>query len=148
MVDVEYREAIVEVLEILKHTDKEIIEKIPKDLLKMWEENKSKTYKPQLDYTKSLNEMNLKPKARALIAMIYREFICTNEEKKELYKKIREKEYIIEKQKETVYNADKLFENIEKKKEENKIEEDINLIKKENIFEKIKNIIKKIFARK
>ena len=50
MANIEYSEAIVEVLEILEYSDDNILEKIPKKLIKFWERNKSKTYKPNLDH--------------------------------------------------------------------------------------------------
>ena len=62
MVSIEYSEAIVEVLEILQYSDDNIIEKIPKKLIEFWQKNKSTTYKPNLDHSKSINEMDLKKK--------------------------------------------------------------------------------------
>lgn len=80
MLSIEYREAIVELLEILENSDEDIVKKIPKDLMEFWEKNKSKTYKPNLDHSKPLTEMELKPKTRALIGMIYLNYLCNDEE--------------------------------------------------------------------
>ena len=76
MVSVEYSEAIVEVLEILQYSDDNIMEKIPKKLIEFWQKNKSATYRPNLDHSKSINEMNLKKKTKSIISMI-----CDDEEK-------------------------------------------------------------------
>ena len=81
MVSIEYSEAIVEVLEILQYSDDNIIEKIPKKLMKFWQRNKSTTYKPNLDHSKSINEMDLKKKTKSIISMIYLNYLCDDEEK-------------------------------------------------------------------
>ena len=81
MVSIEYSEAIVEVLEILQYSDDNIIEKIPKKLMEFWQRNKSTTYKPNLDHSKSINEMDLKKKTKSIISMIYLNYLCDDEEK-------------------------------------------------------------------
>ena len=81
MVSIEYSEAIVEVLEILQYSDDNIIEKIPKKLIEFWKRNKSTTYKPNLDHSKSINEMDLKKKTKSIISMIYLNYLCDDEEK-------------------------------------------------------------------
>ncbi len=95
MVSIEYSEAIVEVLEILQYSDDNIIEKIPKKLIEFWQRNKSTTYKPNLDHSKSINEMNLKKKTKSIISMIYLNYLCDNEEKNniELILKDNEEKY-------------------------------------------------------
>lgn len=49
MVSVAYSEAAVEVLDILKHTREEDVNKIPKKFIEFLENNKSKTYIADLD---------------------------------------------------------------------------------------------------
>lgn len=71
MVSKEYSIAVAEVLDILKYTDEELVKKIPEKLMKFWENNKSKTYIPKLDHNKKLTEMQLTPKTKSLLAMIY-----------------------------------------------------------------------------
>ena len=71
MVSKEYSIAVAEVLDILKYTDEELVKKIKEKLMKFWENNKSKTYIPKLDHNKKLTEMQLTPKTKSLLAMIY-----------------------------------------------------------------------------
>ena len=71
MVSKEYSIAVAEVLDILKYTDEELVKKIPEKLMKFWENDKSKTYIPKLDHNKKLTEMQLTPKTKSLLAMIY-----------------------------------------------------------------------------
>ncbi len=84
MINNEYREAIVEVLDILQHSEKNIIEKIPKKLIEFWEKNKSDTYNPDLDHSKSIDEMNLKNKTKSIITMIYLNYLCEGIEKQKI----------------------------------------------------------------
>ena len=67
MVSLAYSEAAVEVLDILNHTRKEDVSRIPKKFMEFLENNKSKTYISNLDHSKSIKEMNLKPKTEALL---------------------------------------------------------------------------------
>ena len=94
MANIEYSEAIVEVLEILEYSDDNILEKIPKKLIKFWERNKSKTYKPNLDHNKSIIEMNLKDKTKSILSMIYLNYLCNDAEAKEISSIINHNEEI------------------------------------------------------
>lgn len=88
----EYQEAVSELLDILENTDEELVKKIPPELIIFWEKNKSVEYIPKLDHNISLEEMNLKTKTRELIAMIYFNYLCDSEKKKDIRKIIREAE--------------------------------------------------------
>lgn len=146
MVSKEYSEAIVEVLDILKYSEDDIINKIPKNLINFWQENKSETYKCSLDHNKPITEMNLKNKTRAIIAMIYLNYLCDGSERKELQLKLKKNEEELRKK----YNMDNTF-----KRRATKIDKSINEEKKyicmieykESFFKKIINKIKKIFKR-
>ena len=62
MVSLEYSQAAVEVLDILEHTRREDVNKIPKAFIEFLKKNSSKTYNSKLDYTKQISDMKLKPK--------------------------------------------------------------------------------------
>lgn len=155
----EYREAIVEVLDLLNHTEDELIEKIPKKLIEFWQKNASDTYKVNIDYTKKLNQINLKPKTKALIAMIYRNYWCTPEERKEYDQILVENENAFQQAAREKYDPDKMFDKPEENfvprnkfnnnrlnKEDYK-ESDI-VEYKENLFLKILNKIKEILLKR
>ena len=89
MVSTEYSEAMVEVLDILKHTDEELVNKIPKKLIEFFEENKSKTYKCNLDHSVPINKMKLQEKTKALISMLYISYLCDKEEKEKIEAEIK-----------------------------------------------------------
>ena len=55
-----YREAFTEVNEILKYLNKNILDKIPKEIINNIKENMDTSYTLKYDNTKGINEQNLK----------------------------------------------------------------------------------------
>lgn len=135
----EYKEAIAETLDILYNSDKYIINKIPKKLIDFFEENKSQTYKSNLDYNQEITEMNLKPKTKSIISMLYLNYICDKDEKIELRKKMEQNEKVYQEILSKKYSTESLFS-----KNKNNIETDM-IKKEESNFKKILIKIKKIF---
>lgn len=149
MVSIEYREAIVEVLEILQYSDDCIIEKIPKKLIEFWQKNKSTTYKPNLDHNKSINEMDLKNKTKSIITMIYLNYLCDDEERSNINLRLKNNEEKYQQELMEKYNTDNIF-----KKHNQKLEVEENVVAtnnmtmveyRESIFKKIINMIKRFF---
>lgn len=147
MVSVAYSEAAVEVLDILKHTNKEDVNKIPKKFIEFLENNKSETYIADLDHTKTIKEMDLKPKTQALLGLIYLKYWADEEEKRDFKKRARENEIKYQEELREKYNTDNLFKN----KKETIIAEDLQqevslqTIQHETFIQKILNKIKGIF---
>lgn len=148
MANIEYSEAIVEVLEILKYSDDNILEKVPKKLIKFWERNKSKTYKPNLDHNKSIIEMNLKDKTKSILSMIYLNYLCNDAEVKEISSIINHNEEIYQTELIKNHNSQHL-EKVQNKTNtinENTKSTSITIIdNKESIFKKIVDRIKRFF---
>lgn len=86
----EYREAVSEVLEILQFADEEIINKIPLEVLKKLNSQKSITYIPKFKETQKIEVEQISKKAKAILALLYRDYICTKEERKEFDKQLIE----------------------------------------------------------
>lgn len=146
MVSVEYSEAIVEVLDILENSEENIVEKIPKKLIDFWQKNKSTTYKPNLDHSKNINEMNLKNKTKSLIAMIYLNYLCDDEEKNNLNSILKSNEEKYQKELKEKYNPDNIFKKNYKETGEKVVEDNVQMIVyKESIFKRIINKIKNFF---
>ena len=142
----ELSEAAVELNEILKNTSPDVVEKIPKKFIEFIKENASTTYQFEYDKTKSLEEQNIKPKTRGLIALIYKDFLCSKEEKQEYMKNVSRMLEEIEQEKREKYNPDNIFKN----KKATQIEENDNLpeiIKKETFFKRLIKNIKKLFKK-
>lgn len=144
MISVEYSEAIVEVLEILNHSDDNIIEKIPKSLIEFWKREKSTTYKPNLDHNKSINEMELKNKTKSIITMLYLNYLCDVTEKNNIKLILRDNEEKYQQELREQYNTDRLF-----KKEERIIKDKTQALVKykektfvQKIFDKLRKLFK------
>ena len=97
-----YREAFTEVNEILKYLSEDLLKKIPKEFIDNIKENMSTSYVLKYDNTKGINEQNLKQETRAILSVIYRDYICDEETKKEIIQKDRKEWYELEKKKQYV----------------------------------------------
>lgn len=135
----EMQYSISEVLDILKHTDEEEMEKIPLDVIKELNSNKDESYISTIDYTKPLKESKISSKALSMLAYIYKEYLCNDEEKEEFDKKLFENQMKNTEQ----YSVEKVFE--ERKANRNEFLPVV--IVHENIFKKIINQIKKLFRK-
>ncbi len=152
----EYRIACTEVLEIIDNISYDDYLKIPKDIIQNLEESRDEnsdfTYDPSL----TLDEQNVSEGAKAIIAVLYRDYLASQEQKEKI--KNEEKEYYLkeEEKKKEKYNFDDLFNNINQNSTKEKIRQDFNhkdteiketniVKRKENIFVRFKNFISKIF---
>ena len=149
MTNIAYRQAYSEVLDILNHMKKEDIEKISPEFIEHLKLNASKNYVSRLDHTLRIKDMNLKPKTKAVLAIIYRKFWCDEEELKKFDEKLMNNELVYkEKLKEKINNFESEF-TFPNKKEiliSNSNENDKKLTPyKESIFIKFINKIKLFF---
>lgn len=144
-----YREAFAEVLEILKNSNQKIIEKIPEKFIKFLTENKDNNYVVQIDFTDENWDNSIKQETQAIIALIYRDYIVSPEEREKLIAEEKEEQIRIENELRERYNPNNLF-----KKNDNKLDKEItntnSLIETRNEpwFKKLYNILLKIFKRK
>lgn len=147
MVTKDLSEAAVEFKSILENCSDDIVNKIPTNFLKFIDKIASKTYKFNYDKTKSLIEQNLKSETRGLIALVYQDYICTDEERKEYIQKSNL--YIIENEnmKREKYNPNDIFKDVKNYKVNNSKENSIIEYKKENFIQKIFNKIKYFFEK-
>lgn len=144
MVSVEYKEAITEVLDILYNSDDDLRDKVPKKLIDFWERNKSSTYKPNLNHDLPLSEMNLRNKTKSIIAMIYLNYICEDEEKdtiKDIFKMNEDEHQLQLREK---YNPNIIFNN---NKKDNIINNDEYILAKMQIAEYKEPIFKQIINK-
>ena len=90
MADIQYANAYTEVLDILKYISKEDYEKIPKSKIKVFEENSNKNYSFTYDENKTLDEQNVSEIAKAIIAILFRDYWATKEQRYIIIKKQQE----------------------------------------------------------
>lgn len=143
------KNSYVEILEILKYMDKIYVDKIPKELIKFFEENKANNYSFKFDSTVELDKQNLNDNTLALLAMLNLNYWCESEKhKKELISRYNDNEKKYQEKLHEKYNSDNLFK---KKHQKNKIEEknsenEVAIVEyKKSIFKKIINKIRGIF---
>lgn len=144
MLSKRYAEASCEVLNILNHMSKEDLSKVSCKFIDFLRTNASRDYIPNLDYSKNLNEMNLKEETRALLSIMYKKYWCSEEEKQVLQKRLYINEQIHQRELRERYNPDDIFKVNNKENSTQKTEyiEQTN-ISDDNIFDRIKSLFKK-----
>lgn len=151
-----YGKAFKEVYMILKSVGKEIQDKIPTNFLDFIEKNMDKDYFFMLDYSIPLEKQLFMDETLGIISLIWRDYLCTNEEREKIIQQdernLKEIQNQIEKEYREKYNLDDIFK---KKTSINQIEdlnEELDNMKmteyKESMLKKLFNKIKNIFVMK
>lgn len=144
MVDIKYAIAYSEVLEILKYISVDEYNKIPKSQIELFETNANNEYEFTYNPNKTLDEQNVSKIAKGIIAILFRDYWATDEQKRKITNKQNYDRQLMEKDKNERYNANYIFK---KKVNKNSINiENTSIIEyKESLISKIINKIKKIF---
>ena len=116
----EYSVAFAEVSEILKIFPEEELNKIPKSFIDLIERCKNANYKYELEEDVELHNQKMTSEAKTILSVIYRDYICTEEEREELIKEEKNEDYLREEQKRIKYNPNNIFK-------ENKIDNKPNV---------------------
>ena len=134
-----------EAYDIILHMDKELVKKIPEKFIKFVEQNKAKDYKTNIDYSKSINQQELQKGTRVILSIIYRDYLCSSEKKKELMQNDEEELKRIEQELREKYNPDNLF----KRRNDNQEVESKELVLNDNRkwYKKIWRFIRKILKK-
>lgn len=111
MVTKEFAEASAEINEILKYMPDEELKKIPSKLREFFREVASKDYVTNINPDLPLDEQDIKEKTKDIIALIYRNYWCSEEERKELDQKLIENDRKFEEELREKYNPDNIFKN-------------------------------------
>lgn len=142
--------AYSEVCTILNMLEDEYKERVPKNVMDFFEEERDKEYNPIIDVNIPLEKQNLKRKALVLLAILNLNYWCDSEEEKQeildSFAKNEELKRIKEKELTENYNINNLFKKIENN--ENKTEVSLIEYKKQNFIQKIILKIKSLFRRK
>lgn len=146
----EYREAFEEIYEIFRLMPKELLNKIPTKFYEMIEEERDTNYFPNIQ--EPLEKQKLKNETIIILGLIYRDFLCSLDEKKRLQEKdakeLQEVEKAIEEEIREKYNPDNIFKNTNKNIQE-KIQQSeetrMTVVQEEKWYKKIFNLIKNLF---
>ena len=146
-------QAFSEVYSIINHLDNNLYKKIPDNFIKMIENNRDLKYDVDIDYTKNINEQNLLHETRVILSLIYRDYLCTKEEREKIIlkdkKELEQNEQILREK----YKIDFEKRNAEKNKKEINFEEISKTqalveIKPKAWYEKLIEKILRFFKRK
>lgn len=141
-----YANAYQEVLEVLKYTKKEDLEKIPKSKIEMYKKYMNKENGFKIDKSKSLEEQNISNEAKAILANLYKDYWATDYEKQRIETK---EQYDLEQIAKGKYSTDDLFKKREIKSETVSNNENSMIVtQKEKWYRKILNSIKNFFGKK
>ena len=148
----DYSEAAVEVLDILDHTAIEKVNLIPRKFINYLKENAAKDYIANIDYSKPIEEMNIKVETKGILGTICRNWWWSIEQKQEFSRLINEKNIKLQEELKEKYNPD-VFKAIRERKEQNiETVQQNNILTmveyKENFLTKIINKIKSFFIKK
>ena len=138
-----------EVVEILNYISKDDLKKIPEDLVNMFKFNMESNYNFKYDTKKTLDEQNVSKEAKTIIAILYKNYWATPQQREKIIAKEKYDLSKIEEEKRELYNPDNLFKKQNEIKEE--IQEQSNMVLmvkyKEPLIKRIINKIKD-FLRK
>ncbi len=109
-------ESCTEILDILQNIDKSLYNKVPKRFVSFLEENKSKTYIPNIDYSKEVKDWDIGQKTKNILGILYLNYWSTPSQKKEYIKILKKNEKIYQEEINKKYNANNLFKNKKDKK--------------------------------
>lgn len=148
MVSYEYSVAFSETLDILNHTKKEDIEKIPIKLLEFLRTNALKNYESKLDFNKPIADMNLNQKTIGILSIIHKKYWCDTEQRKAFEEKLKQNEIVYQKKLSEKYSTEKLFKNRELEKFVSTDITDLVTYEEPKWYKKILNKILQFFSKK
>lgn len=146
----EYREAFSEVAQIINLMPSNLASRIPLEFKQIIQAEKSKTYIPNI--TEPIEQCALKTEAIIILALIYRDFLCSKEERKNLIARDTNNLVEFEKELREKYNSDNIFKNrnTTQYSQEEYPKEQMAIVeyKEKNFLQKLFDRIKHIFKRK
>ena len=141
--------AYSEVYEILNLLEDEYKERVPKEVIEFFEQERDKEYYPIRDVNIPLEKQNLNRKTMVVLAILNLNYWCDSEEEKQAildnFAENEKKKQLAEKELAEKYNPDNLF------KKRNKIEDttEISIVeyKKKNFIQKLLSKIAGFFKK-
>lgn len=154
MTNDKYAKAYTEVLEIIKYLPKNEYDKIEKEKINFFEDNKDNSYKFSINPNLPLDEQNISIEANSIIIVLFRDYFATENQKEKLNTILKQNEDKYQVEIRNKYNPDDIFKNKRFKIMETNTNEEIKNtdlpieIKKENFFKKFIAYIKNLIFKK
>ena len=149
MYKTKYVNAYAEVYEILSYLDKEEYNKIPKELIEVFEENRNLEYEYEVNEEQDLTNQPMLIETKAILLNIFRDYLATPEQSSKIKRWLYEDREYLDQQKRKKYPGNIFKDN--SKKECNTHKEEVMLpteIKKQSLIKKIFDKIKSIFENR
>lgn len=142
-------EVYVDISIIIKMMPIEMREKISKSFINFIEKNKSNNYVSNINPKIPIREQNIRKETKEMLGIIYRDYLCSNEERNKLLKQEEQEMKQYEEELRQKYDPNDIFKN--KQKEYNYEKEKANVAmveyKKETLIEKILKFFKSRFKK-
>lgn len=151
-ISIEYANAYREVLEILSKISKNDYNKIPRDMIQVFEIYSNKEYAFEYDLKKDFDQQGISKRAKLILAILFRDYWANDNQREKIISKQNYDRQKLEEEKRKIYNTD-IFKNKEnniKTDGIDNISEQVNMIQyehKELIIKKILNKLKSIFRK-
>lgn len=149
MVDFKYARAYIEVLEILKYVPIEDYNKIPKEQIKLFKKYATTDSTFIYNPSKTLDENKVSKITKGIIAILYRNYWATDEQRKKIITWQNLERQRIENKKRELYNPDNIFRKQDKNYSIDIVEnnQELSLTKTDNIkwYKRICKLIKNFF---
>lgn len=149
MYKTKYANAYAEVYEILSYLDKEEYNKIPKELIEVFEENRNLEYEYEVNEEQDLTNQPMLIETKAILLNIFRDYLATPQQSSKIKRWLYEDREYLDQQKRKKYPGNMFKDN--SKKECNTHKEEVMLpteIKKQSLIKKIFDKIKSIFENR
>ena len=139
-----YANAYTEVYEILSCLNEEEYEKIPQELIEVFEENRNLDYEYEVNEEQDLFKQPMLKETKAILLNIFRDYLATPEQSQKIKQWLQKDREYLENQKKEKYSSN-IFENKVKEMDTEKVNTQLPIeVKKKSIFQIIINKIKKI----
>ena len=141
-------QAFSETYDVITHMSKEMQEKIPKSFINLIKENRNLDYKFNIDYSTDIKKQLLK-ETNVILSLIYRDYLCSSEKRKELLaidiEEIRREEKSSQEKYQIDFDSRKKVKLQDVEELKNKKQETLPIkLEKDKWYIKIINFIKKI----
>lgn len=147
--------AYTEVYEILSYMPISYVQKIPNELLNLFEKKRNKEYKYNVDTKKKINEQDMLVKTKAILSTLYKEYWADSSTKEKILQKEEKERIEYQNALREKYNPENIFQtnNYSKETTQNKSNKTLNSndtieIYKDNFWKKFISKLKNIFKLK
>lgn len=138
-------EIYVDISVIISMMPTEMKSKISNSFINFIENNKSNNYVSNINPNIPLKEQNIRKETKEMLGIIYRDYLCNEEERINLLQEEKRELTKLEAEKREIYNPDNIFKknNLKENNEEKSIKNEVSIVEyKESI---IKRIIRRIW---